>query len=177
MMDETRDKTTNLPTDRAEIETAAKLHKLKTWPEYFEAVRCGVKGFEVRKNDRDFQVGDFLSLREYDPRSGRYTGRTLERRISYIMQGGFGLPEDVCMMSLQNLEQASTARLAAELREVNELLAKMRDIRTIDGIWLLLDNRTGKWGAKVDGELWSDGHDSPLEAYAALRGTVEKDER
>ncbi|MEG0259568.1 MAG: DUF3850 domain-containing protein [Lysinibacillus sp.] len=33
-------------------------HDLKILPEYLEAVVSGKKTFEIRKNDRDFQVGD-----------------------------------------------------------------------------------------------------------------------
>jgi ribosomal protein L37E len=42
------------------------VHSLKTWPEYFEAQRAGRKTFELRRNDRNFQVGDLLVLREWD---------------------------------------------------------------------------------------------------------------
>lgn len=35
-----------------------KVKTLKTKPKYFEMQLKGIKDFEVRKNDRDFQVGD-----------------------------------------------------------------------------------------------------------------------
>lgn len=44
-----------------------KKHNLKTWPEYFRAVRNREKTFEVRLNDRDFKVDDILVLKEFDP--------------------------------------------------------------------------------------------------------------
>lgn len=45
-------------------------HELKIHPMYFNRVAEGVKTFEIRKNDRDYQVGDTLLLREYDPEKG-----------------------------------------------------------------------------------------------------------
>lgn len=45
-------------------------HELKCRPEYFSRVMSGQKTFEVRKNDRNFQVGDFVTLKEYDPEKG-----------------------------------------------------------------------------------------------------------
>lgn len=59
------------------------VHELKTLLEYFELVRTGVKNFEVRKNDRDFKVGDLLILQEYD--GSKYTGRDQRRKICYIL--------------------------------------------------------------------------------------------
>lgn len=42
-------------------------HDLKTWTEYFQAVKSGDKTFEIRENDRNFKVGDVLLLREFIP--------------------------------------------------------------------------------------------------------------
>lgn len=42
-------------------------HELKCLPEYFSRIQSGQKTFEIRKNDRDFQVGDILILKEHKP--------------------------------------------------------------------------------------------------------------
>lgn len=42
-------------------------HELKCRTEYFQRVVSGQKTFEIRKNDRDYQVGDVLVLKEIGP--------------------------------------------------------------------------------------------------------------
>lgn len=62
-------------------------HELKCWPGYFEALVDGRKSFELRKNDRDYQVGDTLRLREYAPGPDEYTGREIKRTVTYMVSG------------------------------------------------------------------------------------------
>ena len=67
------------------------VHTLKTWPEHFGALLDGSKTFELRRDDRDFAVGDALVLREWvpDPKSGdggRYTGRSLDMVVTHILR-------------------------------------------------------------------------------------------
>ena len=64
-----------------------KLHELKSWPEYFAPVLSGAKLFELRHNDRDFEVGDELLLREYNPTAQSYSGRELRATVTYAMYG------------------------------------------------------------------------------------------
>ena len=61
-----------------------KVHQLKTWPEFFRHIQSGNKTFEIRVNDRDFQVGDILHLQEWDPEIRTYTGKMVSRRITYM---------------------------------------------------------------------------------------------
>ena len=77
-----------------------KNHKLKTWPKEFSAMLFGSKSFEVRVNDRDFMVGDYLQLEEWDPETEQYTGRVLMRHVTYIMKGAFGIPSNMIIMSV-----------------------------------------------------------------------------
>lgn len=60
------------------------LHSLKGSPEYFEDLLSGNKTFEVRWNDRDFQVGDYLAINEY--KDEKYTGRFLVFRVTYVLK-------------------------------------------------------------------------------------------
>ena len=67
-------------------------HELKIEPPYFQAVIDGRKTFEIRKNDRGYNAGDTVLLREYDDTSKgyylspdqRYTGRTHAATIGYV---------------------------------------------------------------------------------------------
>lgn len=61
------------------------IHELKTLQKYFDAVANGDKTFEVRKNDRDYHVGDFLALNEITEIEKKYTGRCCLLRITYIL--------------------------------------------------------------------------------------------
>lgn len=61
------------------------VHELKTWPAYFAAVRRGDKPFDIRKNDRDFEVGDTVILQEFDPDQDAYTGQTETRTIRFLL--------------------------------------------------------------------------------------------
>jgi len=72
--------------------------KKKIWPEYFNIVSSGKKKFEVRMNDFDIKEGDTLVLEEWDPKTKKYTGRKIEKKVSYVLKFGldnFGQKQEI----------------------------------------------------------------------------------
>lgn len=77
-----------------------RLHELKIYPKYFEAVLNGSRAFEIRKNDRGFQVDDNIFLREWD--NMKYSGRVIFAEITYVLDDKFiGLTEDYVALGIK----------------------------------------------------------------------------
>lgn len=76
-------------------------HYLKILPKHYRAIEKGDKRFEVRYNDRDYQVHDILHLQEY--LNGDYTGREIQATISYILDDENFCKEGFVIMSLKDL--------------------------------------------------------------------------
>lgn len=79
-------------------------HYLKCWPEYFQAILERKKTFELRRNDRDYKVGDILVLQEYDIKAERYTGRSTCVGVEYILDVADGLQRGYIIMSIGTVE-------------------------------------------------------------------------
>jgi len=60
--------------------------KKKIWPEYFEKILSGDKKFELRLADFDINEGDTLVLEEYDPKTKKYTGKTIKKKARQIIK-------------------------------------------------------------------------------------------
>lgn len=63
----------------------------KTWPPYFDYVLSGKKKYELRLNDFEVEEGDILLLEEWDPKISEYTGRKIEKKVTYV--GKFKIDE------------------------------------------------------------------------------------
>lgn len=86
-------------------------HKLKTLKLYFKSVWTGVKKFEVRRNDRNFKVGDLLELQEYDDSNNSYTGREVRSIIIYVLQGGvYGIDREFCVIGFKRITKIDKLR-------------------------------------------------------------------
>lgn len=92
------------------------IHQLKCEPEYFLLLINGIKTFEVRKNDRNFHVGDYLAINELTPHKvnadGEHaeTGRSALFYVYYILND-----EEVCKEGyvIMGIEPCIVTRVAA----------------------------------------------------------------
>lgn len=63
----------------------AEIHK-KTDSKYFKKVLSGEKKVELRIADFECKPGDVLVLEEYDPETKKYSGRTIRKKVTYVMK-------------------------------------------------------------------------------------------
>lgn len=56
----------------------------KVWPKYFQLILEGKKTYELRLADWNCEPGDTLILKEWDPENKTYTGRTIEKEVTYV---------------------------------------------------------------------------------------------
>lgn len=83
------------------------IHKLKTWPQPFQAQWEGRKLFEFRRDDHDppFSVDDVLHSMEWNPETETFSGRMVAATVAYVARGLFGIPDGYCVMSLADLKR------------------------------------------------------------------------
>ena len=61
-------------------------HEKKTWPDLFQKIMDGDKTFDLRLADWDCHEGDILVLKEWDPEIKEYTGRVIEKEVTFILK-------------------------------------------------------------------------------------------
>ncbi len=138
------------------------IHHLKTWPEPFEAIWTGLKDWELRKDDRGFQVGDILHLVETAeggvlPIPDR-PSRSLYMEVIWMLRGpAFGLPEGYVIMSLKDRHARATQA------EADLAAARAREGRLTDE---LIGDVIGKF-------MPSDWLWSPTDVGRALRAVLQ----
>lgn len=90
------EKMNNLP---SKSETETKVHQIRLASMYFDDVQCGKKRFELRKNDREYKVGDKLIMMEFA--NGKHTGREVEADVIYMLEDYSGIEEGYCILGIE----------------------------------------------------------------------------
>lgn len=77
-------------------------HELKLSRELFQDINNGTKSFKAR-NDRDYKVGDFLILKEWNLNGHYYTGRELLSSVTYVLDDSNFCTEDYVLLGIRVL--------------------------------------------------------------------------
>jgi len=59
-------------------------HTKKVCPKYFQKILDGKKTYELRLADWECNEGEILVLQEWDPETKKYTGREIEKEVTYV---------------------------------------------------------------------------------------------
>ena len=66
----------------------SKLHEIKLLSEFADDVYAGRKNFEIRKNDRDYRVGDTVQFRVIGSKeAANHILNTRQYEITYVLSG------------------------------------------------------------------------------------------
>ena len=101
-----------------------RVHKIKTLPHWFQDQVHGVKTLELRWNDRDYQVGDFLYSCEWSPDAQVFTKRTWILEVTHIVtadDGSWLVPGNVAM-SVAHPGNYNVRKVIEHLESTGELL-------------------------------------------------------
>lgn len=135
-----------------------KTHELKSHPHFFEALKRGDKNFEIRRNDRNYQRGDMLTIRGYDPTFGLMLGEpALRFVVTYMMncedfpaiQPGFVIMGIKPLDGREAVRRSNIAAAAAQFRmypgdEVEtEIFLQNRRVGYVDAGKLFLIGKEG----------------------------------
>ena len=110
-------------------------HTKKIQHKYFEDILKNGKKFEIRKNDCDYQVGDFVILVEYDGEKSMNNLVLVE--ITYVLKDipEYGLDKDYCIfgfkikwLSLVGMEEDRNEKLIRAI----EVLQRIYDFKVVD---------------------------------------------
>lgn len=106
---------------------------LKCENPWFSDVYSGRKNFEVRVDDRGYEVGKTVNLLEYDRANNSYPGRSVRVRITYILRDNRFVPEGKCILGFVNIDddilgikvttslQPATFKFIADMAQTNKV--------------------------------------------------------
>lgn len=87
-------------------ESHLEAHCLKTPIAEYQLMLKGLKMFDIRHNELNFQVGEGLLFQEYDTEKEQYTGNSFSAVITHILFGNktfLPLSDNIVFLSFQHL--------------------------------------------------------------------------
>ena len=77
-------------------------HEVKILEQYANLNNENKKPWELRKNDRNYKVGDWIRFHIIDDETKKPTGFSYRRKIIYLFEGGeYGIEKEYCIMTLE----------------------------------------------------------------------------
>lgn len=113
------------------------VHELKILSKYFEDALTGNKPFELRKNDRDYKVGDILALNEVSDDKTKYTGNSLLCEVTYVLdlKDWLADSEDYVILGIRKLwikfRDGDRELVLGKGRDINNLTNRIKDLAKI----------------------------------------------
>lgn len=119
-----------------------KIHELKILPQYFNEVKYKKKSFELRKNDRDFKVGDILILKEFNPNKeyetiedgvySNFSGKKVLRQVIYILKNTEGLNNNYVILGIKSIDSDIELEWKSDMNEWGTLYCPFinKEVRT-----------------------------------------------
>lgn len=97
---------------------AMRVHDLKVWPEYFNDLSKNRKPFELRRQDRDYRVGDYLRLTPHEPRMPKTDfGKSAILKVTYILADApaMGLKPGFCILGLADTDFSEREAIESQI--------------------------------------------------------------
>ena len=94
----------------------------KVWPKFFQKILDGDKTFELHLADFECKPGDILVLKEWDPETKKYTGRILEKRVTYVIK-----TKDLKFWSKEDVEKYGYQIIGLETNSLPDIQNKIKD--------------------------------------------------
>lgn len=97
------------------VERKSQTHFIKSHLENYRDITSGKRLFDVRNDDRGYEVNDYVVFREFNPERNAYTGRWMECLITRIADSGEiskwlkrGIASNMVVIGFRGIQHHST---------------------------------------------------------------------
>jgi hypothetical protein len=149
-------------------------HRLKTWTPYYDDVVEGRKTFELRKNDRGYEVGDELVLIRWDPDQGVATGEEATFVVTFITDGQAfdALQSGWVCMGIKSVKDPILRMKAAIAENQLGIRGGPKDLQMNDETGEKHNYEVTLWGD--EGRAWQGQHGWGRDPFEALEDGLKR---